>query len=166
MLYFVALKFQFSEKLSMHQERSMELYLDRQLIIKMIDHLTTQAGIQNIIHDAIKYLALEDIIILNPKVDFEHFQHNDIWHYMKNNIHDIELDLAAHKLLKRQINENTDDAKQIFIQYLDDKQKHWIIIYVESVAHKLNKHDLEIMTNAITPLLKIAHTNIIKHSYS
>lgn len=153
-LYLVSLKSQFSEQLSIHQERSMQLYLDRQLIIKMIHNLTDNAGAQNIIHDITKYFTLEDVVILDPKRDSNDFINN----YIQNNMQEIVENLSKSQFFRIQI-DNTNAAKHLLIQYLDNKKKNWIV-YVERTKHELSKNDIAVLTNAITPLLGIAYTNI------
>lgn len=161
-LYITYLKAQFWDHLSIHKERSINLYLDREFIIKMISNLGDRSGIHNIIHDATKYFTLEDIIILDSEFDFEPSKHNEIMHYVQNNMHKIEAHLSENKFLKplidnKQMN-NQDSARHLLIQYLGDPENH-CIIYVEGTKHELSKNDIEVLTNAITPILKIAYIN-------
>ena len=161
-LYIVCLKAQFWDHLSSHKERSIKLYLDRELIIKMISNLADRSGIHNIIHDATMYFTLEDIIILDSEFDFKSSKHNDIILYIQNNMHKIAEHLSKNKFLKplvenKQI-DNQGSAKHLLIQYLGDKENH-CIIYVADTKHELSKNDIEVLTNAITPILKIAYIN-------
>ena len=77
-------------------------------------------------------------------------------------MHKIAEHLSENKFLKPLINnkhiDNQGSDKNLLIQYLGYQENH-CIIYVAGTKHELSKNDIGVLTNAITPILKIAYIN-------
>lgn len=156
LLYLVSPRQCLHKQISDLRRKIIKLYLDRKLMIRLINRLINKDAMQSVIYDVIEYFILDDIIIYNAEGNNPQ---NEIIDYIENNRSSIIEYLSNNQSLKIQINMEEKDEQYIVVQYIIPQSKK-LIIYVEKIHNKLSKNDIEMITEAVTPILQLAYNTI------
>ena len=161
LLYIIFLKSRFTHQISMENEKTIRFYLDRQLLIKMIYRLIDAEPLQNIKNDATKYFILDESVIFKIHgnvCESKKSLSNEVCNYIQTNMDAIKEHLLHNKFFNIQKNV----AQGLLIQYLSLDKKYFVI-YVTSSENALVQNDIDLLTDAVTPIIHFAVENSTKN---
>ena len=151
----IFLKARSTYQMSIEHEKTIRFYLDRQLMTKIINKLIDSEPLEHFIADVTEYFALDKIIILKiqPHIRTTTPLDNEISSYIQDNMEAITEYLSHNKFVNIQ-RDNTKNT--LLIQYLNI-QKKYFVIYVINIENILIQNDIDLLTDAITPIIHLAH---------
>ena len=156
--YIMFLKNSFDNQISIEQEKAITFYLDRQLITRIVSRLNDVNPLENIINDITRYFRLDKIVIFKiPTSDHKAKEPlaNEIYTYIQSNLEYIKEYLSNNKFLTIHM---TKQSNESLVQYLCTHKKYFIV-YTASIENIMNQNDIDLITEAVTPIILLGFIN-------
>lgn len=157
-IYYVYCKFLSRMAIDEHKQRSIELYLDRVFITKMVDRLTCAHPFEMCCHDIVEYFCLDNLLLFNKDGKEVHSDSNisqiHIARYIKEHLDNILGGLSNKDFI------SIDGAVCNFSGKLNIKllgKEGDFVVYAVSNNEGFVQTELAMLMGTVTAILNIAY---------